>query len=120
MTIRPHILVFAILITGLVGCATNQEESAIEPDPVPENTAILQAEIDLNTAQSLVAEWRIRLEANAHNTVNLSQILIMAQEEQAAGNTELATKLAQTVSRFAQLGIDQATAQKSAQPYYPQ
>ena len=120
MTFRPHFLVVVILVFGLVGCATNQKEAPVEPASVPENPAILQAKIDLSNAQSLVGEWRIRLKPNDPNTVNLSQILIMAEREQAAGNTELATNLAQTVMRFAQLGIQQATSQKSVQPYYPQ
>lgn len=120
MTFRSHFLVLAILVFGLAGCATNQKESSNEPAPIPENPAILQAEIDLNTAQRLVGEWRIRLRKNDPNTLNLSQILVMAQQEQAAGNIELATSLAQTVTRFAQLGINQANAEKAAQPYYPQ
>ncbi len=52
--------------------------------------------------------------------VTLTTILARAEAAQASGDVILATDLADKVSRFARLGLEQAASQEGAAPYYPQ
>ncbi len=123
---RIHFLLLA-LFTLASGCASSPETapaslpdvSLTEPE-FPENPAILQAEDDLQHARIQGAEWMVIESSMGNIPVSLAAILARAQEHQQNGNQADATRLAQKVSTFARLGIDQALQQANAKPFYPQ
>ncbi len=120
MSFRPKFLLFSMVILLVAGCATAPKEEPAAPPPIPENPAILQAELDLEQAKNLNAEWIVRLNPGDESAQSLSKILDMAKQAQESGETDRATELAQKVIQFARLGINQATEQENAAPYYPQ
>ncbi|MBX2867061.1 MAG: hypothetical protein KTR18_00180 [Acidiferrobacterales bacterium] len=120
MSFHLKISLLSLLILLLTGCVSAPKEEIAEPEPIPENPAILQAEIDLAQAKTLNAEWRVRLNPGDAQTQNLSTILELAKQAHETGEADLATELAQKVTQFARLGIAQATGQQNVSPYYPQ
>jgi hypothetical protein len=52
--------------------------------------------------------------------VTLGRLLREAEAAEAVGDSTRATELAEKVSRFARLALEQAAAQSDAGPYYPQ
>ena len=118
-----------ILVLGLSlvigGCETipmealPQTEELVEPE-ISVNPALVQAESDLARVQALGGEWLIRVPGIDRQPVPLSQIMQVALRFHEYGNAAQATKYAQIVSRFAQLGILQAWRQRDAKPFYPQ
>ena len=120
MPFRHFFLYLSVIVLLLSGCATAPEKEPIAPPPVPQNPAILQAEIDLEKARSLEAEWNVRLNPGDAKTISLGQILSLAKQAQENGEIDRATKLAQQVIQFARLGTNQAVQQRNANPYYPQ
>jgi hypothetical protein len=117
-------LVLGLLLTG---CASSpgpklstDQQSALTESAATENPAIQEAEDDLQHARIQRAEWMVIESAISTHPVSLGEILDLAREKQRNGDQNGATLLAQKVSRFARLGIDQALQQANAKPFYPQ
>jgi hypothetical protein len=120
----PSTLALCLTAVLLVaGCASKPdpvEQTPSEVVQVPDNPAILQAEANLEQAQLMHSEWMVREPSLDHRPLTLGQILGYARQKQEAGDTIEATRLANIVSKFARLGLQQAQWQRQAQPFYPQ
>ena len=114
------LLPLALALTLLLaGCATTRDEPAEDALP-PQNPALEQARKDVKLVQGKRAEWRVIDHAAGDKVRNLSTLLDIAQQKQMAGEAEEATRLANLISEYAGLALDQANSQKYASPYYPQ
>ncbi len=100
------------------GCATaTTDESAMAAKPAA-NPAITQAEADVKKAKSMSAEWRMLDKGVGKKAQNISKVLKIAKEKQAAGEVEEATRLAEKISDYVMMGLAQAEDQKDAKPAY--
>ena len=79
---------------------------------------ITQAEQDLKFAAQSSAVWRLVDKATGSGAVGIDKLLKLAKKKLDEGQDEEAKRLATLVSWAAQLGINQANAQKQAKPYY--
>ena len=82
--------------------------------------AITQAEQDLKFAAQSDAVWRLVDKATGAGAVGIDKLLKLAKKKQDEAKllADEAKRLATLVSWAAQLGINQANAQKQAKPYY--
>ena len=81
---------------------------------------ITQAEKDLKLAAQSGAVWRLVDKTTGSGAVGIDKLLKLAKKKQDEAKllADEAKRLATLVSWAAQLGINQANAQKQAKPYY--
>ena len=79
---------------------------------------ITRAEQDLKSAVQSSAVWRLVDQATGSGAVGLDKLLNLAKKKLDEGQDEEAKRLATLVSWAAQLGIQQASGQKQAKPFY--
>ncbi len=80
--------------------------------------AITKAEEALAMAQKVGGEWKAIDKATGGKAVPLSKMLKVAKEKAAAGEIEESIRLAEKVTEFSMLGVEQAKAQEGAGPSY--
>ena len=79
---------------------------------------IIQAEQDLKSAAQSGAVWRLVDKATGSGAVGIDKLLKLAKKKLDEGHDEEAKRLATLVSWAAQLGIQQASEQNQAKPFY--
>jgi len=79
---------------------------------------ITRAEQDLKSAVQSGAVWRLVDKATGSGAVGIDKLLKLAKKKLDEGQDEEAKRLATLVSWAAQLGIQQASGQKQAKPFY--
>ena len=79
---------------------------------------ITRAEQDLKSAAESGAVWRLVDKATGSGAVGIDKLLKLAQKKLNEGQDDEAIRLATLVSWAAQLGIQQASGQKQAKPFY--
>jgi len=79
---------------------------------------ITRAEQDLKSAVQSSAVWRLVDKATGSGAVGIDKLLKLAKKKLDEGQDEEAKRLATLVSWAAQLGIQQASGQKQAKPFY--
>ena len=121
ITARRTIIIIAIIL--LQACISSPEpapEILPETTQVPDNTDILQAEVDLERARLAFAEWSVRELSIQPLPMTLGEILEVARSKQESGDIMEASRLALKVSKFSQLGLKQALKHQQSRPHYPQ
>ena len=79
---------------------------------------ITQAEQDLKSAVQSSAVWRLVDKATGSGAVGIDKLLKLAKKKLDEGQDDEAERLATLVSWAAQLGIQQASGQEQAKPFY--
>lgn len=112
----------ALLLTCflLVSCATTpQTEDTVPEEPeIPYNELLVQAGQKVEAVIQMEAQWQVRDPLTHNQSVNLGDLLIIAQEKYHNGEIDEANRLAQKISETADSALSQAESNKNSLPLY--
>ena len=121
-------IIFISLLT-LAGCQSTTDNVEILTPPeviteIPEqregvsNSLLEKATIDVMKVVDLGAEWQVKDKVTKGKAINLSDLLIVAKNMDKNGDQIESTRLAEKISRIANLALQQFYGSRSAMPVY--
>lgn len=103
----------------VAGCASSadSDKMAMASNGMADS-AIAQAEKDLNAAIAADAQWRVIDKATGSKSVDMSKLLSVAKKKAEEGDMKEADRIAMRISEMSKISLEQSKRYAGALPYY--